>query len=112
MIQHEERFTAAHWEELLQSIDLEVAQLAIICRVPLAEPGVAERVLARDSVVAGADNPAAFEKLRGLLAMHYAVSHQMIDELGGDAAEDIAAHVRAHLAPRMGHQLEKPAPRA
>lgn len=105
---HEERFTPSHWEELLQSIDLEVAQLAIVCRVPLLEPGVAARVLARDALVAGADNPVAFGKLRNLLAMHYAVSVQMAAEVGGDAAATIARHVREHLAPRIGHQLERP----
>jgi hypothetical protein len=30
----------------------------------------------------------------------------MIDEVGGDAAADITAHVREHLAPRIGHQLD------
>ncbi|WP_326542705.1 hypothetical protein [Pseudorhodoferax sp.] len=109
---HEERFTTAHWEELLQSIDLEVAQMAIVCRVPLLAPGAAARVLARDSGVAGVDNPLAFAKLRNLLAMHYAVSCQMIDEVGGDAAADITQHVREHLAPRIGHQLDAPPPDA
>lgn len=105
---HEERFTPGHWEELLQQIDLEVDQMAIVCQVPLAAPGAAERVLARDRLVARHDNPAAFEKLRGLLAMHYAVTLQMIDELGGDATVAIAEHVREHLAPRIGHQLDAP----
>lgn len=107
-MQHEERFTSEHWEQLLQSIDLEVAQMAIICRVPLAEAGVAERVLAQDTFVAGVDNPVAFNKLRGLLAMHYAVTRQMVSELGGDATESIAEHVRTQLAPRIGHQLDAP----
>jgi hypothetical protein len=105
---HEERFTSSHWEELLQSIDLEVDQMAIICQVPLAAPGVAERVLARDPQVARHDNPAAFAKLRGLLAMHYCVTRQMVDEIGGDATAAIAEHVRERLAPRIGHQLDAP----
>lgn len=106
MTDHEERFTQAHWEEVLESIDLEIAQLAIVCQIPLLDPGVAERVLASDALVCGHDNPAAFRKLRGLLVMHYAVTKQMSDELGADHAVAIAAHVRKHLAPRIGHQLD------
>ena len=109
---HEERFTASHWEELLQQIDLEVDQMAIVCQVPLAEPGMAERVLSNDGFVAGHENAAAFKKLRGLLAMHYAVTRQMVGELGGDATAAIAEHVRQHLAPRIGHQLDAPQKRA
>ena len=110
MTDHEERFTQGHWEEVLESIDLEIAQLAIVCRVPLLEPGVAERVLQRDALVCGHDNAAAFGKLRALLLMHYAVTRQMRDELGAHDAASIAAHVRTHLAPRIGHQLERGAP--
>ena len=97
---HEERFTTSHWETLLQEIVLEVHQMASICQVPLADPGVAERVLANDAFVAGHHNPAAFKKLRDLLLMHYAITKQMVDELGGAAAVALAEHVRQHLAAR------------
>ncbi|MES2612697.1 MAG: hypothetical protein V4679_20760 [Pseudomonadota bacterium] len=54
------------------------------------------------------DNPEAFEKLRGLRAKHYAVARQMVDALGANATLAIAEHVREHLAPRTGHQLDAP----
>jgi hypothetical protein len=106
MNKHEERFTPDHWEELLRSIDLEVAQLAIVCGVPLLQPGIAERVLKNDPLVCNSSSTAALAKLRNLLMMHFAVSAQMGSELGGDAAAAIAAHVRERLAPRVGHQLD------
>jgi hypothetical protein len=106
MSSHEERFTPDHWEELLKSIDLEVAQLAIVCGVPLLKPGIAERVLENDPLVCHSSNTAALSKLRNLLMMHFAVSAQMGGELGADAAAAIAVHVREKLAPRVGHQLD------
>ncbi len=106
MIRHEERFTPDHWEELLKSIDLEVAQLAIVCHVPLLQSGIAERVLASDPTVCDSSNDAALAKLRNLLLMHFAVSRQMDAELGPHAAAAVAAHVRERLAPRIGDQLD------
>lgn len=106
MNRHEERFTPAHWEELLKSIDLEVAQLAIVCGVPLLRRGIAERVLAGDPLVCNSGNEAALGKLRHLLLMHFAVSRQMSSELGEDVAAAVAAHVRDRLGARIGHQLD------
>lgn len=106
MNDHEERFTPEHWETLLKSVDLEVAQLAIVCGVPLLKAGIAERVLASDPTVCHSSNDAALAKLRNLLLMHFAVSRQMDDELGQDGAAIVAAHVRERLAPRIGHQLD------
>lgn len=106
MIRHEERFTPEHWEGLLKGIDLEVAQLAIVCRVPLLQPGIAERVLASDPTVCDSSNDVALAKLRDLLLMHFVVSKHMDAELGHDEAALVAAHVREQLAPRIGDQLD------
>lgn len=45
----------------LEGIDLEIAQMAILCDLPLLKPGVIERVLNKDSSVCGKDKPTAFE---------------------------------------------------
>jgi hypothetical protein len=49
----------------------ELKGLAMLCRVELAQAGVAERVLRRDPSVCGRANPLGFAKLRGVLALHF-----------------------------------------
>jgi hypothetical protein len=107
-LHHEERFTETHWSTLLESIDLSIAQEAIICHVPLLEEGVMERVLKRDALVCGHANPAAFEKLRSLLIMHFSARNQMALELGEEETTAIASSVREHLRGRVGDQLGTP----
>jgi hypothetical protein len=63
----------ARWTRTLEELDRELGRLALLCRVPILEPGVIERVLHGDHLVCGADNPIAFAKLRDLLMMHFAV---------------------------------------
>ena len=99
-----------HWETILESIDLEIAQLAIICRVRLLDPGVIERVMDRNDIVCGHKNPQAFEKLRALLIMHFMASQRAATELGEEQAKAITDHIRAHLSSRVGDQLGKAAP--
>ena len=77
------------WEKHLEEIDLEIAQLAVMCRVPLLDPGVIERVLHKDSLVCGKNNPRAFDKLRSLLMMHYSVRDKAL----------VAAESLQHLRP-------------
>jgi hypothetical protein len=89
----------------LEGIDLEIAQKAIICHVPLLDAGIIERVLNNDDSVCGKPNPAAFEKLRALLVMHYAVRDRVAATLGQDEALAIGAEIRAHLRGRIGNQL-------
>lgn len=94
-----------HWETILESIDLEIAQMAVICRVRLFDPGVIERVIDRNDIVCGHKNPHAFEKLRALLIMHFTARERAGVELGEEQASAIAAHVREHLSGRVGDQL-------
>jgi hypothetical protein len=89
----------------LEGIDLEIAQMAIICKLPLLDPGVIERVLDNDSAVCGKSNPAAFDKLRALLVMHFAVRDRVATVLGQGEAAAIGAEIRAHLRGRIGDQL-------
>ena len=50
----------AWWAKKFDDIDRELAQLATICKVPLLDPGVIERVLKNDASVCGAPNPTVF----------------------------------------------------
>ena len=94
-----------HWDTILESIDLEIAQMAIICQIRLLDPGVIERVIDRNDSVCGHKNPHAFEKLRALLIMHFTARERAGVELGAQQALAIAAHVHAHLSARVGEQL-------
>ena len=89
----------------LEGIDLEIAQLAIMCDVPLLNPGVIERVLNKDASVCGKDKPTAFEKLRALLVMHYVVRDRVAERLGQDETVAIGAEILSHLKSRVGDQL-------
>lgn len=99
------RLTADRWESILESIDLEIVQLAIICRVRLLDPGVVERVLKGDELVCGSRNASAFSKLRSLVMMHFNSREHIDQTLGVDQGERIAAHIREHLRGRVGDQI-------
>lgn len=57
----------------LMQVDRELHWLAMLCRVKLLQPGVAERILRHDASVCGTQNSLAFRKLHGLLFMHFAL---------------------------------------
>lgn len=95
---------SAHFEE----IDKEIAQLAAICKVPLLDPGVIERVLNKDSLVCGTQNARAFEKLRQLLMMHYSVRNRALEALGPAETILIVEEIVARLRERFGDRLGTP----
>lgn len=80
--------TFEHFNEDLASIDLEIARLAQLCGIRLLEPGVAEAVLKGNASVCSSDNPIAWEKLRGLLVLHYHVVNEAAATDGVDAAAE------------------------
>ena len=96
------RFLPETWTEQLQDIDLEIARQASICKAPLLQPGVIERVLADDASVCGVAHPNAFRTLRGLLYMHYTEITSMSQSLSAAQALEIASKVRAHLVQTLG----------
>ena len=103
-----DRFTTDRWEHLLEEVDLEIAQCAIMCKVRLLDPGVAERLLQQDPMVWDTSRDSAFTKLRGLLVMHFTTEQQIADCIGTEQASAIAERVRAHLRGRVGDQLGGP----
>lgn len=66
----------------LEELDREIGRLAMLCRVPLLEPGVIDRVLGNDATVCASDNPPAFAKLRSLLIMHLTLHGRWAADIG------------------------------
>ncbi len=71
------------------------------------DPGVIERVLHNDSAVCATGNKAAFDKLRGMLMMHYHVREKAVDAVGGreitqQAIAAIVENLRRRLPGKLG----------
>lgn len=95
---------AARWYgRKFEDIDRELAALAAICRVDLLDGSVLERVLRNDASVCDSANPAAFDKMRRLLMMHYAVRTQAAQTIGEAPTraliEEVVERIRARLSP-------------
>lgn len=99
---------AAWWSHSLSEVDREVARLASICNVPLLDPGVVERVLGNDASVCGTSNPLAFEKLRNVLMMHYAVRSRAAESIGQAGTNALVMHIVEDLRKKFGDRLGTP----
>jgi len=97
------------WEKHFEEIDREIVKYASICKVPLLDPGVIERVLQRDSLVCGTQNPRAFDKLRSLLMMHYSVRDKALVAIGEQETMAILKDIVDRLRARVGDKLGGPA---
>ena len=83
-----------HYNAELASIDMEIARLAQLCDVHLLEPGVAEAVLRGDTSLCSTTNQLAWDKMRGLLVLHY---HVVQEAAAVDGVEAAAEGVRRAL---------------
>jgi len=101
-------FGAAFYSHSLSEVDREVARLASICNVRLLDPGVIERVLANDAGVCGTSNALAFEKLRNVLMMHYAVRARAVDQIGQAGADVLVKEIVEDLQKKFGDRLGRP----
>lgn len=104
-----QRYSPEEWEKTVEDVDLEIAQLAIMCRIRLLEPGVIEHVLDNDQRICPDGHETGFEKLRGMLFLHYEVQTRLAEELGPADAAQVIQRVRQHLMVRIGTQLGVPA---
>ena len=93
--------SAAHATTSLGDIDTEIARLALLCQVPILDPGVIERVVCSDASVCGTDNPVAFGKLQGMLALHFGVRDSMADAHGQALTSRLEQHVIDGLRARF-----------
>ncbi|GAB3759807.1 hypothetical protein GCM10028796_07360 [Ramlibacter monticola] len=82
MTMQQDGYRVGRFASNLEDIDREVARLAQLCRVPLLQRGVVERVLHGDDSVCGTKNSRAFVKLHDLLMLHFAVREKSADQLG------------------------------
>ncbi len=98
------------WTKHFEGIDNEIAQLAKVCQVPLLDPGVIERVLHKDTLVCGHQNPRAFDKLRQLLMMHYSVRDKALVAIGEPETMAIIGDIVERLRQRFGDGLGTPRP--
>ena len=107
MTDEQPSYHTARWTKHFDEIDREIAQLAAICQVPILDPGVIERVLHKDTLVCGSQNPRAFDKLRSLLMMHYSVRDRAVVAIGEHETmlilADIVERLRARYGDRLGH---------
>jgi hypothetical protein len=101
-------FGAGFWSHSLSEVDREVARLASICNVRLLEPGVVERVLGNDASVCGSANPMAFEKLRNVLMMHYAVRSRAAESIGQAGTNALVMQIVEDLKKKFGDRLGTP----
>jgi hypothetical protein len=99
---------AGFWSHSLSEVDREVARLASICNVRLLDPGVVERVLGNDATVCGTSNSLAFEKLRNVLMLHYAVRERAADSIGQGQASALVAHIVEDLRKKFGDKMGGP----
>ena len=99
---------AGWWAKNLDEVDREIARLATICNVRILDPGVIERVLRNDASVCGSANPAAFNKLRNTLMMHYHVRDKAVGALGEAGTARVVAEIVESLRQRFGGRLGGP----
>ena len=97
------------WSQHFDEIDREITRLAVNCKIPLLDSGVIERVLQKDPLVCGTQNPRVFEKLRSLLMMHYSVRDRAVVAMGEEETMQMLGEVVARLRARLGDKLGGPA---
>jgi hypothetical protein len=102
-------YRQARWTKHFDEIDREIAQLASVCRISILDPGVIERVLKKDTLVCGSQNPRAFDKLRSLLMMHYSVRDRAVVALGEQETMLMMNDIVERLRSRYGDRLGRPA---
>jgi hypothetical protein len=102
---YRDAYEHVYHEQKFEEIDREVARLASICRVRVLDVGVIERVLRNDDSVCGTANPMAFDKLRDLLMLYFAVREKTADRMGQTETAIVENHVIERLRrvfPDMG----------
>ena len=97
------------WAKDFEELDRQIGEKAIICHVPILDPGVIERVLKNDNLVCGTENPQAFEKLRSLLMLHYQMRDMAVVKFGQQETNQIMDEIIERLRARFGDSLGRPA---
>ena len=93
-----------HYNAELASIDMEIARPAQLCGINMLQAGVAEAVLRNDNSLCNGSNPVAWDKLRGLLMLHYHVVAENAAADGVDAAAETLRQALQTVSERMRPQ--------
>jgi hypothetical protein len=93
--------STARLAKSLDDIDSEIARLALLCKVRILDPGVAERVVRNDASVCGTNNPVAFGKLHNMLSMHFGVRDSVADAHGDASVSRVEQQVIDRLRARF-----------
>ncbi len=96
------------WYRHFDGIDLEIAQLAMVCQVQLLDPGVIDHVLHNDMGVCGHSNARTFAKMRTLLMMHYSVREKAVLAPGQDETLELVGEIVSRLRDHVGDRLGGP----
>jgi hypothetical protein len=93
---------SSRWHESqLGPVDEEIAKLAHICNIRILDPGVIERIVAGDASLVSRANEKAFQKMRRLVAMHYALTNDSVQALGEEESARILDAIRERLRKRF-----------
>ncbi len=82
MNEQQDHLLLAWWAKNLDDLDHEIAKLALLCEVRILDPGVIDRILARDASVCRADNPSAFARLHDMIVLHLLIRQKYADVIG------------------------------
>lgn len=97
------------WAKDFEELDRQIGEMAVICAVPILDPGVIERVLKNDKLVCGTENPKAFDKLRSLLMLHYQLRDMAVVKFGQQETLRIMDEIIERLRARFGDSLGRSA---
>jgi len=89
----------------IEDVDIEIVQLASVCGIHILDRGMIARVLHNDSLACDHPNPRAFDKLRTLLMMHYALSDKALADLGPEEGAALLDDLMTRLRLRFGDKL-------
>jgi hypothetical protein len=92
---------ASSFARRFEEIDGELVHLSAICRVNLLDRAIIERVIRNDASVCHASNPLAFEKMRELVMMHYAVRTKAAEVLGAAEAQALVDDTLCRIKERL-----------
>jgi hypothetical protein len=87
------------------ALGVEIVRSAKLCAITLDQPNVVERIIQNDPGVCGKDNPAQFQKLRGLLMLALKLQGTGFEVLGPQETVEIADQVRARIRAHLGAPL-------
>ena len=92
---------AEQYGKRIEEIDQELVHLAAICKVNLLDREKIERVIRNDASVCHACSPAAFEKMRELVMMHYAVRSRAAEALGEAETRALVDEIVGRIKERL-----------